>query len=396
METPRSTTFVVLLAVTALVSASFGALGGFAAYQWFAFSGFGVSSISPDKNIVRMIEEESSAINVVDRVAPAVVSIVVKKKRSEVESRVYSFDDFYYGSLSTNSQNDLDELVEVGAGTGFFVTSDGYLVTNRHVADVEGAVFFVITNDDKEYDAKVIDTDPFFDIAVMKIEGSDFSTVAFGDSNNIKVGQTVIAIGNALSQYQNTVTKGVISGINRRISAYDYTTGGEIIEGAIQTDAAINPGNSGGPLINLRGEVVGMNTAISSGAEGVGFAIPVNEVKTAVESVKKEGRIVRPWLGVRFTMLSKESAKARGLSVNEGALITSGQGEGAVVSGSPAEQAGLKDGDIVIAVDDEKLTEENSLSKVIREHLPGDILKLTVLHGGETFELVVTLAEYEN
>ena len=396
MESPKSTIFIVLLAITALIAASFGALGGVLSSKYLSFSSvlnFDKSSL--DKNIVRMIEDESSAITVVDRVAPAVVSIVVKQKKSEMKTQTYSMNNFFYGSTPVEDQGDPNELIEVGAGTGFFVTDDGYIVTNRHVAGSADYSYFVLTNDDQEFEAKLIDADPFFDIAILKIEGQNFPIVTLGDSDGIQVGQTVIAIGNALSQYQNSVTKGVISGINRRISAYDFTKGGEVIEGAIQTDAAINPGNSGGPLINLMGEVIGMNTAINSDGQGLGFAIPINEVKSALAGVQKEGRIVRPWIGVRFLMLSKEFAEEEGLSVTVGALITAGQDEEAVVAGSPAEKAGLKNNDIVISVNDEKVTEENSLSKIIREYLPGDTVKLIVSRDGTEVELSVTLEEYK-
>lgn len=392
MENLRSTTFVVFLAVTVLISTFFGFLGGIFSTQYFSWT----SSLLPepdrtDKNIVRMIEEESSTINVVDSVTPSVVSIIVKQKKGD---KVDSFEGYFYGQVPSDS-SESDELIEVGAGTGFFVTSDGYVVTNRHVADVDDAVFTVVTNDDQEYEAKVVDVDPFFDIAIMKIEGTDFSTVTFGDSENIQVGQTVIAIGNALSQYQNTVTKGVVSGVNRRISAYDYISGGEVIEGAIQTDAAINPGNSGGPLINLMGEVIGMNTAVSSGGQGLGFAIPVSEIKQAIESVQKEGRIVRPWLGVRFVIINKDYAEEKGLTVTEGALITSDDASEAVVADGPAAKAGLQKNDIITKIDGENLTEEKTLSQVVREHMPGDTLVMTVLRGEEEMEISVTLDEYK-
>jgi len=393
MENPRSTTFIVLLAITALISASFGALGGFLAIQYFSLpSKFGLEN-QTDKNIVRMIEEESSTINVVDRVTPAVVSIVVKQKQSAAQTN--SLNDFFYGQVPVDDGSTSDKLVEVGAGTGFFVTSDGYIVTNRHVADVKDATFTVVTNDDQEYEAVVVDTDPFFDIAIMKIEGTDFPTVTFGDSENIEVGQTVIAIGNALSQYQNTVTKGVVSGVNRRISAYDYISGGEVIEGAIQTDAAINPGNSGGPLINLMGEVIGMNTAVNSGGQGLGFAIPVSEIQQAIASVQKEGEIVRPWLGVRFLMITKDYAAERNLPVEKGALVTAEEGVAAVVADGPAAKAGLLKDDIITKVDGQELTEDQTLSQVVREHLPGETLKLTVLRDGAEIEITVILEEYK-
>ncbi|MFA6131803.1 MAG: trypsin-like peptidase domain-containing protein [Patescibacteria group bacterium] len=392
METPRSTTFIVLLAVTVLISTAFGGLGGFLAGQFLSLSSELSFNGEADKNIVRMIEEESSTISVVDSVTPAVVSIIIKQKASVPQAN--SFNDYFYGQAPSDSSAS-DELIEVGAGTGFFVTSDGYIVTNRHVADVKEAVFTVVTNDDQEYDATVVDMDPFFDIAIMKIEGANFPTVTFGDSENIQVGQTVIAIGNALSQYQNTVTKGVVSGVNRRISAYDYTSGGEVIEGAIQTDAAINPGNSGGPLINLMGEVIGMNTAVSSNGQGLGFAIPVSEIKQAVSSVQEEGRIVRPWLGVRFVVISKDYAKENDLAVDSGALITTDGSDSAVVADGPAAKAGLKEGDIITKIDGQALTEDETLSQIVREHMPGETLKMTVLRSGTEIEISVTLEEYK-
>lgn len=397
METPRSSTLIILLAVTALISASFGALGGYLTDQYFSLT----SNLVPgadhvDENIVRMIEEESSTISVVDRVTPAVVSIVIKQKLKDLSpSMRFNYEDFFSRSGKINSE-DTDQLIEVGSGTGFFVTTDGYVVTNRHVAENADYVFFVITNDDQELPAEFIDADPFFDIALLKVVGENFPVVNFGDSNQVQVGQTVIAIGNALSQYQNTVTKGIVSGINRRISASDYFNSGEIIEGAIQTDAAINPGNSGGPLINLFGEVIGMNTAINSQGEGLGFAISINEVKQAVESVQKNGKIIRPWLGVQFIMLDKDYASEHNLTVTSGALLVGNNSAATViVPESPAAKAGLKEGDIIVSVDGEKLDEENSLSRVVREHLSGEVLSFSVLRDGQLTDFFITLEEYK-
>ncbi|HBR80871.1 TPA: hypothetical protein DEA21_04515, partial [Candidatus Uhrbacteria bacterium] len=335
-------------------------------------------------------------INVVNNVAPAVVSILVEKKSGDVQKNTFSFEDFLFTpEEDSNQDSEADqELVQVAAGTGFIVSEDGYVVTNRHVAESVDAVYTVITNEDVEYNATIVDIDPFFDIAVLKIDGENLPTVTFGDSDGIQVGQTVIAIGNALSQYQNTVTKGVISGIDRRISAYDRFNGSEVIEGAIQTDAAINPGNSGGPLINLFGEVIGMNTAVSSNGQGLGFAIPINEVKSAMEGIKKEGRIVRPWLGVHYIQLSAEYAKENSLPVEEGALITASEGVEAVVADGPAAKAGLQKDDIVTKVDSKILNEENTLSKVIRSYLPGDTVILSIIRSEQTLELSVTLEEY--
>jgi len=396
MSNNRFVEFIILLAIVALVSATFGAFGGFFFDQYLSFtSGLLPESDLADRNIVRLIEEESSTIDVVDRVAPAVVSIVVERKLSEINGNIFYLEDFFYDQNNSSQEDNPDELVEVSAGTGFIVTSDGYVVTNRHVLENKNAVYTVVTNDDQEYSAEIVDTDPFFDIAILKIDGENFPTVSFGDSDNVRVGQTVIAIGNALSQYQNSVTKGVVSGVNRRISAFAYSTGSEVIEGAIQTDAAINPGNSGGPLINLFGEVIGMNTAISSNGQGLGFAIPINEVKSAVESVKQDGRIVRPWLGVRYLVIDEDLAKENSLSVEQGAWITADYDVDAVVSDSPADKAGLKRDDIIIKVGDQTLSEKNTLSKIIRSYLSGDVVELTVLRDEKTIKLSVTLEEYQ-
>jgi serine protease Do len=350
-----------------------------------------------DQKIVELIEEESATINVVERVTPAVASVIVRKPAKASPLGFGSRGNFVF--LEPSRLPDPDTLVEVAGGTGFFVTEDGLLVTNKHVVEDALATYSVVTNDGEEYVVTVVDTDPFFDIAVLRVSergSKEFPAVTLGDSDRIRIGQTVIAIGNSLSQYRNTVTKGVVSGIDRKVSAYDFTSGAELIEGAIQTDAAINPGNSGGPLINLLGEVVGVNTAISAEAEGVGFAIPINEVKQAVRDVQDVGRIVRPWLGVRFVMLDEEYAAAAGLSDTQGALVVPGpRGEPAVVAGSPADHAGLLEGDVLLAIDGQALTVEDTLSKKVRSHRPGDVVTISVKRGEEMVEVAVTLAEFD-
>ena len=205
-----------------------------------------------NSHIVELIEEESATIAVVERVAPAVVSVVVKKERGQLNPLDDSYPIFVHQFFNNKQLTDSEkkELVEVSSGTGFFVSEDGYVITNKHVITDQGANLFIVNNDGKEIEAKLIDIDPFQDIAVLKVEGGPFISVKFADSDNIKIGQTVIAIGNTLSEFRNTVTKGVVSGINRRITAGN-SFNAEVIDEAIQTDAAINPGNSGGPLINL-------------------------------------------------------------------------------------------------------------------------------------------------
>jgi serine protease Do len=287
------------------------------------------------------------------------------------------------------------ELVEVSSGTGFFVTQDGYLLTNRHVVDEEDASYFVVTNDGEQLPAELVDIDPLQDIAILRVEGQSFSKVTFGDSDEIRIGQTVIAIGNTLSEFRNTVTKGVVSGINRRVTAGD-SYNAEVIDQAIQTDAAINPGNSGGPLINLLGEVIGINTAVSFQGESVAFAIPINEAKRAVEDVQAYGRIIRPWLGVRYVLVTPEAGSEVEDAYEIGALIVSGEqpGEVGVFEGSPADLAGMVEDDVIIAVGGVELTQDHALAELISQYRPGDVVTLRILRGTQRLEMEVTLAEY--
>lgn len=349
-----------------------------------------------DSKIIELIEEESATIGVVERVTPAVVSVVVKQRRGDIVNHSQSNSFFFspFQVYPTPTEEEANELIEVSSGTGFFVSGDGYLLTNRHVVDTEDASFFVVTNEGEEIPATLVDTDPFQDIAVLHVEGDGFETVTLGDSSEIQIGQTVIAIGNTLSEFRNTVTKGVISGINRRITA-GTSVNSEIIDQAIQTDAAINPGNSGGPLINLRGEVIGINTAVSYEGESVAFAIPINDAKRAVEDIKTYGRIVRPWLGVRYVVVEPETG-ASDQTFEAGAMIVAGEqpGEVAVFKGSPADQAGLLENDIIVSVDGTFLTQDQSLAEIISVYHPEDQVTLGVLRGSDLLTVDVTLAEY--
>ncbi|MBI4435409.1 trypsin-like peptidase domain-containing protein [Candidatus Uhrbacteria bacterium] len=405
MDEPKKsvtqTLFVIGLAVSAILGSVAGAVTTFVlSSQLGSFALFDTSStnLSPEaveSRIVELIEEESATIAVVERVTPAVVSIVVKKERGEIQNGPLSYfgGSIYFGE--TLDDGAAAELVEVSSGTGFFVTQDGYLLTNRHVVDEDGASYFVVTNDGTELPAQLVDVDPLQDIAILRVEGEAFSTVTLGDSDDIRIGQTVIAIGNTLSEFRNTVTKGVVSGINRRVTAGD-SFNAEVIDQAIQTDAAINPGNSGGPLINLLGQVIGINTAVSFQGESVAFAIPINEAKRAVEDVQAYGRIVRPWLGVRYVLVAPEEGSEVENLYEVGALIVSGDqpGEVGVFGGSPADLAGLKEEDVIIAVMGERLTEDRALAELISDYRPGDVVTLTILRGTEQLDIDVTLAEY--
>lgn len=405
MDEPKKfvtqTLFVIGLAVSAIVGSVAGAITTFTltsqlgSFALFDRSSTSMSAEAVESRIVELIEEESATIAVVERVTPAVVSIVVKKSRGEIsQDPSLFFGGTYYYNAPLDSES-AAELVEVSSGTGFFVTQDGYLLTNRHVVDDEGVSYFVVTNDGEELPAELVDIDPIQDIAILRVEGDSFSTVMLGDSDDIRIGQTVIAIGNTLSEFRNTVTKGVVSGINRRVTAGD-SYNAEVIDQAIQTDAAINPGNSGGPLINLLGEVIGINTAVSFQGESVAFAIPINEAKRAVADVQEFGRIVRPWLGVRYVLVTPDEGTQAEEPYKVGALIVTGSQpeEVGVFGGSPADLAGLKEDDVIVAVDGERLSEERALAEIISDYRPGDVVTLTILRGTEIFDTDVTLAEY--
>lgn len=256
------------------------------------------------------------------------------------------------------------------------------------------ADYTVVTNEGKEFSAKILGKDPIEDLAVLKIEGEgEFPVLSIGDSDKLQIGQTVIAIGNALGEFQNTVSVGVISGLSRTIEA---SGGGfsEILRDIIQTDAAINKGNSGGPLLNLKGEVVGINTATSLEAQNIGFAIPINQAQRAMDQVKRLGKIVYPFLGIRYVILTEEIQKESDLPVDYGAYIVSdGQGTPAITPGSPAEEVGLKQGDIVLQFGDDKITKENTLAEIIMRHKPGDEVILEVLRDGRKKFFKVTLSE---
>ncbi|MFA5413275.1 MAG: trypsin-like peptidase domain-containing protein [Patescibacteria group bacterium] len=407
--------FQKVLIAAVLVSLIFGGIGGMLGgiygkshiIPWFQkfFLGedvqIGEGTLS-ERAITQAVIEESATVSAVKKVAPAVVSIVVSKDISKINnsnnfSQIFGFP-FNFGSPSAGDTSGTSGKTEIGGGTGFIISSDGLILTNKHVVSDEEAEYTVITNDDKKYDAKILATDPFLDIAVLKIEATDLPIVELGDSDKLELGQTVIAIGNSLGEYKNTVTKGVISGIGRRIEAGDNRGGSEVIEEAIQTDAAINPGNSGGPLVNLAGQVIGINTAMSQQGQLIGFSIPINTAKQDIESVKANGKIVRPWLGVRYVLINKEIAKENQLEKDYGALVARGQKETdfAVVPGSPADKAGLLENDIILELNSQKIDEEHPLSREIAKFHPGNEINLKILRKGEEKNIKVTLGEYNN
>ncbi len=285
---------------------------------------------------------------------------------------------------------------EKSGGTGFVITSDGLILTNKHVVEDTSAEFHVFTNDGKNYAAKVESFDPIMDLAIIKIEAKNLPVIEFGNSDNLQIGQRVVAVGNALGEFQNTVTSGIISAVERTIQATDILgQSAERLDGLLQTDAAINPGNSGGPLINLAGQVIGVNTAVASLSEsqGIGFAIPINFAKTALKSYEKYSEIVRAYLGVRFVPLTPEIAKANGLFAERGALIYAGSGNSAVISASPAAKAGLKEGDIITSINDEDITATRGLVQLLQQYMPGNEIEVTYIRDEDTKKVKIILGE---
>lgn len=286
-----------------------------------------------------------------------------------------------------------------GAGTGIILTEEGLILTNRHVVPTGTDDVRVILSDGTELnDVSVVGrtaSRDSLDIAFLKVnnlEGKKLSPARIGDSSKMQVGDPVVAIGNALGQFQNTVTSGIISGYGRSVQAFD-TNGSESLENLFQTDTAINPGNSGGPLVNLDGEVIGINTAVAGDAQNIGFAIPINDVSGLINSVKQTGKLQRPYLGVIYIPITNDVAEQYSLSVKRGAYIAPPGiiGTDPLIEDGPAEKAGLKAGDIILKIDDKNIDQTNSLSALVNKHKVGDKITLTILRDGKEQKIDVTL-----
>ena len=325
----------------------------------------------------RILTEESVVIDVAERASPSVVTVSIQTPKR----RILELSPF--GGFSSRVEGGTPQDI----GTGFIVSEDGLIVTNKHVVS-EDATYKVVTKDGQEFEVTQISRDPSNDIAVIKINASDLTPVELGDSGNLKVGQFVIAIGTALGEFRHTVTTGVISGLGRGITAGSVYQGFvERLDDVIQTDAAINPGNSGGPLLNSAGQVIGVNVAVASDAQNVGFALPINVVKDALNQYKETGKFAsKPYLGVEYQMIPKDTAILN--NVPQGAYVVN------VVEGSPAESAGIQPEDIITKMVGEELTEENTLADVIVKSEPGEVVSLEIWRDGQTLTLSATLSEF--
>ena len=352
-----------------------------------------------------IFSQESFVVNAVKKTNPAVVSIIISQSVPKYETYTVPdqeenpFGDMFPGfpnmffNIPQYKQDGTQEE-EVGGGSGFFVSSDGLIVTNKHVVDQTDAEYTVYTNDGKKHTATVVARDPVLDIALIKISGSGYPYLNLGDSSSLQLGQSVIAIGNALGEFRNTVSVGVVSGLGRSITAGDDMSGSsETLDDVIQTDAAINPGNSGGPLLDLSGDVIGVNVAVAQGSQNIGFALPIDSVKESIQSVESTGKIVRPYLGLRYVPITEDMKEENNLPVDYGVLVQAGQDPNAlaVIPGSPADKAGIVENDIILEVDGTKLDSSNDLASIIRGKKIGDVVSLKILHKGVEKTVQVTL-----
>lgn len=344
-------------------------------------SGTQQAETAPAENAQAMAST-SPVVGVVEEAKPSVVSVVATKRIPEIERFV---QEGPFGIQIPRQRLEGFDRRQVGSGSGFFVSKDGLIVTNRHVVADKQAQYSAVTNDGKTLDLEVVDRDPFLDIAVLQVknQSQDYPALSFGDSDQLRPGQQVIAIGNALGEFQNSVSAGVVSGLGRSLIAGQASGNPERLEQVIQTDVAINPGNSGGPLLNLAGQVIGVNVAIVQGSENISFALPANAVRESVQSVEKYGEIVRPFLGVRYVSVTEELAQQRDLPSDRGALITGSEDASAVQPNSAADEAGIRAGDILLSFGGEDITEDTSLSELIRQYEVGDTVKITLLRDGD-------------
>lgn len=363
--------FFVLLAVFGCLALVGGSV--FAGW-WLAkdTSGPQTSITSGVDGNTQVTEGEASIASVVDKVSPSVVSITTSKQV-----------DSLFGSSERR-----------GAGTGIIISKGGYVITNNHVIQGISDARIIDSAGNLFEDVEVIGRDPLNDIAFLKINSkTEFTAVEIGDSSTVRIGQQVVAIGNALGQYKNTVTSGILSGKGRPVTASDGRGSLESLTDLLQTDASINSGNSGGPLLNMAGQVIGINTAVASQANGIGFAIPINATKGLIAEVLDTGKVKRGYIGVNYIDITPDSARTYNLETRNGAYIHNDR-QSAVIKGSPADKAGLKNGDIIRKVGDDVVGEGGGFSSIIGQYRAGDRVTLSILREGSTITKEVELGEY--
>jgi len=337
---------------------------------------------------------EQEIIRAVDNILPSVISIVISKHIEEANQTLP-----FKNMTDVVIPPDEDGNVRIGGGSGFLISEDGLVLTNKHVIMDPDARYTAFDQNGHKSDVTVLARDPIHDVAILRITPpKGVKAATLGSSQNLKLGQTVIAIGNALGEFQSSVSTGVVSGLSRLITAISDMSGHqERLRGLIQTDAAINPGNSGGPLINIDGEVIGINAAVVFGAQNIGFAIPIEKAARDLSDIQHFGRIRRPFIGIRYMLLNQALQRHFKLPVDYGALVVQEPipGDHAVVPGSAAERAGIKDGDIILACNGKSISEKISLEDILENTKPGDTVSLTYLRGNEKNTVSLTLNEWK-
>lgn len=353
--------------------------------------------------MLKFSSPKSPIIEIAKKVCPAVITIIVSKDLPKVED----FYSFPYGGkeyilpMTQKGQNNQTERTQIGGGSGFIISKDGYVITSNHVVADTTADYTVILGPKQKFPAKILSRNPINDTAILKIDppngGKGFPYVKLADSDKVQLGEEVVAVGNALGEFHDTLSAGIISGLSRYITAFggiDHQM--QNLRGLMQTDAAINPGNSGGPLVNMEGKAIGINTAMVMGAENIGFAIPVNYAKKDLAEVKKYGKIVVPFLGVKYVLLSKEMARANKLPSEDGALVVRELlGEEPVIKGSAADKAGIKEFDIILECNGQKITSKNPLANILQKCKIGQETEFKVLRDGGELTLKAMLSEKE-
>ncbi len=344
------------------------------------------------------MDYQEKIIKTIGQTLPAVISIAASKGMEDVQQDLVKMG-LDPNQFTERIENEMDEegKVSISGGSGFIVSGDGIILTNKHVVADKSASYKVIMGKEK-YNVEIVGKDPLADIAILKLIDApkNLPSIPLGNSQNLKLGTCVVAIGNALGEFQNTVSTGIVSGLSRFLSAVTDIEGHqEKLRGLIQTDAAINPGNSGGPLINMEGEVIGINSAVVFGAQNIGFAIPINKAKKDLEEIKKFGHIRTPFLGIRYLLLNKEIARHFQIPIDHGALIIREHlpGDYAVLPGSAAETAGIKEHDIIIAANGKNITEKDTLEDMLDNSAIGEKLELEILRKGRKLTVSLELED---
>ena len=372
MSTGRQKKLAIIIVV--VIALAWLGVGATMLVRWL--DGGQQPEVSDQGSNVVISQKEADLAELVEKTSPTVVSIVTSQ---------------------VSGQGFFQQEVE-GAGTGIVISEDGYILTNKHVISEARSVQVVMSDGTRHSDVTVVGSDPLNDIAFLKIKNvCDLKVATLGDSGAMRVGQDVIAIGNSLGQYQNTVTSGIVSGLGRPVTAAssELNSRVESLTDLLQTDAAINPGNSGGPLINSAGQVVGINTAIAADAQGIGFAIPINAAKGMIRGVIANGKVEKAYLGVQYVAITPDVRTQYKLSVDQGALVRSASGS-AVESNGPADEAGIKDGDIITKVNEKSVGKQGGLGSLVAEFMPGEKVTLTIIRDGKEQQKTLTLGAYKS